>query len=434
MKLCFAVEQWLGACEAASEPDIPTLASVRIQVTTNSTTLDLTEVFDVITRTVRPHIHVPLLPLAHWLLANWWRLRWEAYRPSLEWRQAHCLAAIGGGYAWPPLEFAGDDRVIQIRMAREDSPDVAGIQYLRGVTMDIEAPAFEEAVDQFVALVRERLAACGTGDEDLEILCQELADERNDPELSRACQLQARAGFDPGTTPAGWLEKALDLGRMTGPGALNEVLAALPENPDELVMARQQVDQIRNSSLALDFSAIPGVEVSPASGLPWQRGELAARQLRQKLGMGLEPVTDARLGELLGVELPLEYSGRFTIGGGFRDGDKARVTAVMPKRIRESQRFYLSRLLGCALAFPREEHLLAVTEAKTTLQKFERAFAQEFLCPYEALDAFTAEHGLDEEGIQQAAHYFQVSEQLVLTTLVNKKKIAREDLLTAQLF
>jgi Zn-dependent peptidase ImmA (M78 family) len=80
------------------------------------------------------------------------------------------------------------------------------------------------------------------------------------------------------------------------------------------------------------------------------------------------------------------------------------------------------------LLSPPEDHLLPVTGAATALQKFERAFAQELLCPWDALDAFTDEHGLGEERIADAAAHFEVSERTILSTLVNKKKLPRDRL------
>jgi Zn-dependent peptidase ImmA (M78 family) len=69
-----------------------------------------------------------------------------------------------------------------------------------------------------------------------------------------------------------------------------------------------------------------------------------------------------------------------------------------------------------------------VTTGKTALQKVQRAFAQEFLCPFSALDRYTEENGLDEDGISDAAEYFGVSPLLVATTLVNNKKLPRHRL------
>src|SRR5215208_1095668 len=49
--------------------------------------------------------------LAFWLVDNWWRLRWEAVPPdgkTPEWRLAHELSSIGGGYVWPRLSIWGE--------------------------------------------------------------------------------------------------------------------------------------------------------------------------------------------------------------------------------------------------------------------------------------------------------------------------------------
>ena len=53
------------------------------------------------------------------------------------------------------------------------------------------------------------------------------------------------------------------------------------------------------------------------------------------------------------------------------------------------------------------------------------SFAQELLCPWHQLDAFTDENGLDSEGIDAAAEHFRVSEYLILTALANNQKISR---------
>ena len=63
------------------------------------------------------------------------------------------------------------------------------------------------------------------------------------------------------------------------------------------------------------------------------------------------------------------------------------------------------------------------------MQKFERGFAQELLCPWQELDEFTNNSGLDEEGITEAAEHFQVSRLVVLSTLVNKQKLPRTRLI-----
>lgn len=77
---------------------------------------------------------------------------------------------------------------------------------------------------------------------------------------------------------------------------------------------------------------------------------------------------------------------------------------------------------------PSEENLLPITRAATALQKGERAFPQEFLCPWSALEAFVDENGIDEDGVSKAADYFQISDWAVRSSLVNHGKMPRDRL------
>jgi Zn-dependent peptidase ImmA (M78 family) len=69
--------------------------------------------------------------------------------------------------------------------------------------------------------------------------------------------------------------------------------------------------------------------------------------------------------------------------------------------------------------------LLPATRLYTQRQKFQRAFAQEFLCPYTELKSYLGSGRLDDEAIEDAASYFQVSPLLIRTTLVNKGMLER---------
>jgi hypothetical protein len=428
------IEEWLGACKSA-DPSMATLAKFRIEAGTGATLTPLSEVYDTSVLTVRKHIYVPVYLVARWLLVHWWRLRWEPQRNTQEWRLAHSMASIGEGYVWPPVEFSSDGEFIQINMQAEPAPDVAAIRYLRDLTIDIPAAAFETAVDDLLSKVLERLSACGHADGELKDLLSELEEERSDCAVSRACRLQAHAGIDAGAAPQGWLREAETLSQTTGPTAIDEVMAVLPELQDDIQIARSQLDRIRTSPNTIDLSRIEGVRAGGnllslrISEPPWQRGERLARELRKHCQLPNGPITDRSLGDLLGVHLPLQAptsSFRQPLRGGYRNRNVNSSISILVHSPRpDSQRFYLARLLGCALLSSAEEHLLPVTDAKTAMQKSERAFAQEFLCPWVELDEFTDEHGLDEEGLAEAADHFKVSEQVVLTTLVNKKKLPR---------
>jgi hypothetical protein len=97
-------------------------------------------------------------------------------------------------------------------------------------------------------------------------------------------------------------------------------------------------------------------------------------------------------------------------------------------RYREGRRFELCRLVADAAEFGEDERLLPATVAKTSRQKFQRAFAQEFLCPVEALiEALGTSHP-EEDEIEAAARHFEVSPLLVRTMLVNNKVLPRDEL------
>lgn len=432
-ELDFVISGWL----AGGDEDPAAAATLSFfAIEAGPEDIPLTEVEDRLAKTVRPHIHVPASAVAEWLLVNWWRLRWESAPsespPSTSWRRAHSMAAIGGGYAWPVIELASDGEFVQLRSRAEPAPDVAAVRYLNDVTVNVPVGDFEAAVDAFVDQVEARLAACAPKERGIAELRAELAEERADPRMSRQARLQALAGIDPGDASEDWLVHADALVGEIGGEAAEEVMAVLPRLDGKLAAAEAAIEAIRTAATAVDLSGLgaSSAHVSVAE-LPWQRGARLARDLRQRLGIPAGPIDDVHLGDLLGVRLPLETTGnpQRPLAGGFRNGmGDRRASLLVPNRRRESQRFYIGRVIACALVAPPSQSLLPVTTAYTALQKVERAFSQELLCPWSDLDPFTDEHGLDDEGVAEAAEHYGVSQQLVLTTLVNRGKLPRERL------
>lgn len=285
--LDFTFCDWLGAA-SASDPDVVTQASLRIDAGPKESRVALTEVHDALAGTVRPHVNVAVYPLARWLLLNWWRLRWEPQRRTHGWRLAHSLAAIGEGYAWPPLTFSSDGDFVLIHMAAEARPDVAAIRYLNEATVDVPAQHFDAAVDALVNGAEARLSACCHGDRALRELREELAEERADPARARACRWLASAGIDPGDAPDGWLEQVGLLAETTGSSAVGEVMAVLPELPGGLAGACDAVDAIRRSTAVVDLSWVrPPAIRAGSSDLPWQRGARLAGEFRHQHGLGV---------------------------------------------------------------------------------------------------------------------------------------------------
>ena len=134
--------------------------------------------------------------------------------------------------------------------------------------------------------------------------------------------------------------------------------------------------------------------------------------------------------DLLRVKLPLPMRKRNNqaLCGGYSCDHESQTSVLVASKRVESQRFDLARLIGSAMVAVPGQHVLPVTSAGTAMQKFERSFAQELLCPWDELDTFTDEHGTDDEAIQDAAAHFQVSQMVIATTLVNRKKMPRQRL------
>lgn len=423
----FQVCEWHGTWDSDPRQDA-TLASLRLDAGAGAGRVCLTEVYDQMARTVRPHINVSAYALARWLLLNWWRLRWEPPRRGADWLLAHSLAAIGEGYAWPPAVISSDGEFIQIQASAESACDVAAIRYLANAMLDVPAADFEAAVDGLAGQVQLRLSACSGEDRDLRELQEELAEERANPQLAKTCRLQAIAGFNPGDAPAGWLDEMENLRHGVGPGAIGELAAMLPSLRGGLQEAQEGVDQLRRSGHEIDLGWLRTPPRSKHPELPWEKGARLAVFVRQLLGQESGPLTDSTLGDCLGTALPMPFVERRALKGGFRSNGNGRTRVAVPNARPESQRFYLARLMGGALFASKDDHLLAVTDAGTAMQKCERSFAQELLCPWRDLDAFTDEKGLGDDAIADAGEHFQVSDWVIRTVLVNKHKLPRERL------
>ncbi|MCC6523654.1 MAG: hypothetical protein IT373_13445 [Polyangiaceae bacterium] len=392
----------------------------------------VTEIEDSLAQTVRAHINVPLYLVAEWLLVNWWRLRWEGrpQMPGAAWRQAHCLSGIGGDTPWPPLELFSDGDFVRLQMDAEGASDVSAIRYLRSVLADVAASDFEAAVDRFVDVVQARLSAVLPKYRDLTELREELTHERSSPSVSRQCRWQALAGIDPGAAPDAWLLEAQTLIDDTGPCSGDEVMGVLQDLDGGIESAKAVIDAMKGSSTTVDLAWVgKHHEESPPPGeQPWQRGARLARELRATHRLGEDVLDNKTLSELVSTPVPLQGARTkdVALGGGFRNGvSGGRARLLVTTGRTEGQRFFLARMIGAAHVLSEAEHLVPVTRSYSALQKLERSFAQELLCPWASLDAFTDDRGMHDEALAEAAEHFQVSEWLVRSTLVNRHKLSR---------
>ena len=136
---------------------------------------------------------------------------------------------------------------------------------------------------------------------------------------------------------------------------------------------------------------------------------------------------DRKLTELLGITLKSiedgTHSTRLSASIVGRVDDR-RVKMTTRKRHPVARRFEMARLVGgYADAMVRDDNpWFASTDAATARQKYQRAFAAEFLCPIESLEAML-DGDMSESAIEDAATKFDVSERTVEAQLVNERLI-----------
>jgi hypothetical protein len=407
--------------------------------------LCLTELEDRIAKTVRPTWRASTYRLALWLEENWWRLCYEPEASTLDWRLSHHLPAIGAGYIWPALRLAGDGESITLRMRPSSLTPTEDIRYLVRKDLQIPLDAFVSGIDRFINAVIARLRATGHPETALEKLWNEILQERHDPDTAYWRKLEALAGLDAGVEEGAFLEPLLTQKAAIGPSGLEELTAECKGATQEtlnvltevrvhgaisLTMAgleplRQQLQKDQDQRLVWNT-------LREGAELPWQRAYAVAARAREYWGFAPGAISNRRLAEVVGVKdetlFSATCSNKLRISAGFRGDSACQFAVALAPRMPTGRRFALARLLGDYLATPDAEHLLPATDGKTARQKFQRAFAQQLLCPVEDLKALLDTEEPSDEHIEEAAIAFAVSPLLIRSTLVNQGLLDRQAL------
>ncbi|MFY0992590.1 hypothetical protein [Halomonas sp. C05BenzN] len=384
-----------------------------------------TELEDLGTGVVRERVVAPLELLGEWLAHNWWRLRWEPeqQRPDHDWRMSHCLPAIGGGVAWPNLMFSSDGDFILCRC--EPTAKLKGggmpVRYLSRFEESITADAFERGVDGFMSRLGERLDISRYR-QDLIDLWNAVLEERRNPDAAIWRKLEALLGFDVDEGPEGLLSQLTQRFDTLGREAVSEV-AAEGRHDSLQVLARLELTAARapvGAAPPEEQALRSAIQRIPHNQPTWRRAAEAARMARRQWNLGDGPLLDAQLLDLL--ELPKEV---LSESSGAPHGlpvamrtERGLRIALERKRL-TGKRFALARILADELLAPPDDRLLPVTDSKTVRQRFQRAFAQEFLCPFSSLEEELSNQPVNEEFIEDTAERYGVSFQTVSYLLQN---------------
>jgi hypothetical protein len=429
--LSILVDEWLAG-ETGGPVEKETNAELSITIGSHL----VTEVEDFESKTVRQTIRVSAGLVAVWFIANWWRLRWEAEpsirtREDISWAMSHHMPAVGGGFVWPDLAFRGSDgKQISVVCKRHAVPFAGGsapmspIRYLNGFTTGIDAAAFEKTVTAFVETVISRLNSCGVRKSELHDLWDDLHFEKGNAKASSHRKLEALLGLDPDEDDE-LIDSLSGWSRSYGKHALEEISASTDKDhiSKTLEGARAAARGVKSFAELPSRNECSALMSLPVDSAPWLQGQAAAYSLRERWQLGFEPITDEMLADRLNVShdkllnikenAPFSFALRGGSGLGF----------VLNRPHSHGRRFDTARLIGDHVGFDLDDPLRPATGAVTNRQKFQRAFAAEFLCPSEMIrERFSGrlDPGRIGDNVAELSTEYQVSEQLIFHHMDNR--------------
>lgn len=333
---------------------------------------------------------------------------------------------------WPDLALSSDGSTV-LAHCRPTNGMAEPIRFLSNFDVVIPVHAFERGVDEFIEAVIARLENQGNRDTDLTAMWTEIREERGDPALTSWRKLEAMLDCDPDEAPGELIEGLKEQAGIVGEGAIEEMAAAARFNALEHLRALNREVRSAAALIALpDYDSLRRqvMEEIDLSQLPWQQAAQVAQMARDRWQLDPGPIRNETLSNLFGIpERAIRepvMNAPVPMAAGYRENGHSGVVRVfLNRRYPTGLRFALARLVADHLRAGLQDRLLPATEAKTARQKFQRAFAQEFLCPFEDLTQHLATEDPTDEKIEDAAAYFEVSPLLVKALLVNRGVLDR---------
>ncbi len=372
-------------------------------------------------------LKAPPVPLAFWFIDNWWRIRWEpAPHPDLnaEWRLAHHMSSVGAGYHWPNVSIWGEGSRVGVAVHADANNLQPSLKFVAQPKLNyVPSLTVEAAIDRFVRNVLEHVGDASDG---LDAEYRQLQAERADSTVAAWRKLEAMLGFDPDDAPDGLVGGLEALTERYGSEPLQEAaLAHQGEKATEVLETCIEAAESSNVLVRAPFS-LDTIEIDRSSlQPPWLLAVGAANQLRHWLGVPPGPIRNTRLSEIVGINVDcLKTKRRSTldIPYALRLRDETGSRLALRSTWSHTRQFELCRSLG-DIIWSRDDAMGPLSAAKSERQKFQRAFAQGFLCPFADLQAYINTDKPGDDDIHAAARHFHVSERLIKATLLNNHVI-----------
>ncbi|ALU90689.1 hypothetical protein [Herbaspirillum rubrisubalbicans] len=390
----------------------------------------ISRIADIGKGTNRDYFRASATTLAFWLADNWWRLRWETLSgnglPSIDWRLRHELNSAAGGELWPRVMiYSVGDRIAFAPSVGKKT--VGGPQaYFDFPVGVVPADDYERELDALLAAILGHCAKMADG-EALQTLVAQIARERNDPELAGWRRLEACLGFDADMAPDAVINALVDLEAIAGENGVEEAARAVPgancpQTLHTVIEATKASTLEIDLGMAAEISEFLSDQALPSAVSPWRMAEVAADHLREIIGIVRGPLNNDELTALLKIRWDdikaatatarkLPYTARIDGQG------KSRV--ALQNKVPVSLRFELMRQLGDAV-WAQEEHFGIVSRSKSDRQRFQRAFANSLLCPFDDIQRELDVANPTPEDMEEVARRYAVHPSVVRYQLVYK--------------
>lgn len=393
--------------------------------------LHLTEGHDAFVNKIRQAPLLSAYHLAEWFAWNWWRLRWEPRSNSPDWVFSHCLSTIGGGYIWPNITiFSDGERVALISKPTHEHKNIP-FRYINDFAAVVIASQFESTIENFLGQVLSQLRTEKVANTNLNNVWNDVLDERANKETSRRRKIEALLGCDPDKADEASIVSLLKDSIVLGEGAINEIAAEHASGGK--LLTRSELDIVA-ARIGFDASPQNSVRLAAGSGLPragevpaWRLGTRVAQILREQLALRDKPISNKALAEMASVQIDAITQHKPGANISFAlDKDPRSGRVVLRSKWETGRRFELSRLLADRIVSVSNGALHPATRSYTYQQKMQRAFAAEFLSPFDAVDEMLAgDYSMESQ--ENVAEHFSVSPMTISTLLINHHRVPREE-------
>jgi len=370
------------------------------------------ENYDSYSKYMRESAVVSAYPMVLWIASYWWRIlyepcpsKWDYESLSYSWRSAHELTSSGNGFIWPPLRFIPNGERILIILHPSSMHSPSNAQYIREGKISVDREVFESGLSDFVTKTIDRLELMGYRNTELQKLWLEVEKERRDSDSNLFRIIEASLGFNPDEGPDELIDALADKIGVAGFQPILEIAVASSveavANPYDTATSIINVNG-RGLPASFNYGNFQSEKVDFKKAKPWEAGHVIARNLRSHLGYGYDPIDNDQLASLFelrtqaltGEDVSVE---NLSLGVPDETNPNHLKICFHQKHL-TGRRFYLARILGERLLDAEQPtNWLPATFALTWRQKYQRAFASEFLCPFQVLEEKIAKANPDDD-------------------------------------